>query len=73
MYQKEVKYIEVDEPTSFLRETIKEMEDIDSTGILKCVDQHVVDTYNAISIAAKLGAYRLLHFEELPKEWQENP
>ncbi|CAB4390142.1 unnamed protein product [Rhizophagus irregularis] len=73
MYQKEEKYIEVDEPTSFLRETIKEMEDIDSTGILKCVDQHVVDTYNAISIAAKLGAYRLLHFEELPKEWQENP
>jgi len=72
MYQK-AKLHEADEPTPFLREAIKEMEDIDPTGILKCVDQHMVDTYNAISQAAKLGACRLLHFEELPIEWQENP
>ncbi|KAG9285073.1 hypothetical protein G9A89_009884 [Geosiphon pyriformis] len=69
MLQREEKYLEVDEPTSFLRETLKEIEEIDSTGILKCVDQTVVDTYQA----AKLGAYRLLHFEELPLPWQENP
>ncbi|CAG8704947.1 7822_t:CDS:2, partial [Ambispora leptoticha] len=69
----EEKYLEVDKPASILRETLKEMEEIDSTGILKCVDQHMVDTYNAISRAAKLGAYRLLHFEEMPQQWQENP
>ncbi|CAJ0766928.1 15340_t:CDS:2 [Entrophospora sp. SA101] len=50
------KYSKVAEPKSFFRETLKEMENIDSTGILKCVDQHVVDTYNAISAAAKLGS-----------------
>lgn len=67
------KYSKVAEPKSFFRETLKEMENIDSTGILKCVDQHVADTYNAISAAAKLGSCRLLYFDELPIEWQENP
>jgi hypothetical protein len=67
------KLSESDEPVSLLRETLREMEELDSTGILKCVDQRMVGTYNAISAAAKLGAYRLLHFDELPHQWQENP
>ncbi|CAG8665824.1 1969_t:CDS:2, partial [Paraglomus occultum] len=72
MHSKEdLSYTQKDSPT--VLETLREIEELDSTGILKCVDQHMVGTYNAITRAAKLGASRLLSFDELPKEWQENP
>lgn len=37
------------------------------------VEHQVAETWDIASRAAIEGAKRLLHFEELPKEWQSNP
>lgn len=50
---------------------IKEIEDADSTGFLRYMDDHVQETWDSAK-AAVVGAQRLLQFHELPKEWQEN-
>ncbi|KAI8144154.1 hemolysin-III related-domain-containing protein [Fennellomyces sp. T-0311] len=50
---------------------IKEIEDADSSGFLRYVDDQVHETWD-IAKAAVVGAQRLLQFHELPKEWQEN-
>ncbi|ORY96858.1 hemolysin-III related-domain-containing protein [Syncephalastrum racemosum] len=50
---------------------IKEIEDADSTGFLRYMDDHVQETWDTAK-AAVVGAQRLLQFHELPKEWQEN-
>ncbi|KAJ8659125.1 hypothetical protein O0I10_005164 [Lichtheimia ornata] len=50
---------------------IKEIEDADSTGFLRYMDDQVHETWDSAK-AAVVGAQRLLQFHELPKEWQEN-
>lgn len=50
---------------------IKEIEDADSTGFLRYMDDQVHETWDTAK-AAVVGAQRLLQFHELPKEWQEN-
>ncbi|KAF7728227.1 hypothetical protein EC973_006508 [Apophysomyces ossiformis] len=51
--------------------TIKEMEDADTTGFLKYVDDQVHETWDSAK-AVMVGAQRLLRFHELPQERQEN-
>ncbi|KAG2171701.1 hypothetical protein INT43_008081 [Umbelopsis isabellina] len=50
---------------------IREIEDADSTGILRYVDDQVHEKWDTAK-AAVVGAQRLLKFHELPNEWQEN-
>ncbi|RUS23678.1 hemolysin-III related-domain-containing protein [Jimgerdemannia flammicorona] len=50
---------------------LRQIEDADATGILRYVDDHVHETWDTAK-AAMVGAQRLLKFEELPEEWQEN-
>ena len=50
---------------------IREIEDADSTGILRYVDDQVHEKWDTAK-AAVVGAQRLLSFHELPNEWQEN-
>lgn len=50
---------------------IREIEDADSTGILRFVDDQVHEKWDTAK-AAVIGAQRLLNFHELPNEWQEN-
>jgi hypothetical protein len=50
---------------------IREIEDADSTGILRYVDDQVHEKWDTAK-AAVVGAQRLLSFDELPNEWQEN-
>ncbi|KAG2221068.1 hypothetical protein INT45_009726 [Circinella minor] len=50
---------------------IREIEDADSSGFLRYVDDQVHETWDTAK-AAVVGAQRLLQFHELPKEWQEN-
>ncbi|GAB5589200.1 inc metabolism membrane protein [Umbelopsis nana] len=50
---------------------IREIEDADSTGILRYVDDQVHEKWDTAK-AAVIGAQRLLNFHELPNEWQEN-
>lgn len=49
----------------------REIEDADSSGFLRYMDDQVHETWD-IAKAAVVGAQRLLQFHELPKEWQEN-
>ncbi|KAG0174623.1 hypothetical protein DFQ30_003611 [Apophysomyces sp. BC1015] len=51
--------------------TIKEIEDADTTGFLKYVDDQVHETWDNAK-AVMVGAQRLLRFHELPQERQEN-
>lgn len=48
-----------------------EMEEADTTGFLHYMDEQVHDTWDSAK-ALMIGAQRLLHIHELPKEWQEN-
>lgn len=50
---------------------IREIEDADSTGILRYMDDQVHEKWDTAK-AAVIGAQRLLKFDELPNEWQEN-
>ncbi|KAI9014597.1 hemolysin-III related-domain-containing protein [Phycomyces nitens] len=50
---------------------IKEIEDADTTGFLRYMDDQVTETWDTAK-AALVGAHRLLQFHELPAEWQEN-
>ncbi|KAI7873033.1 hemolysin-III related-domain-containing protein [Spinellus fusiger] len=50
---------------------IKEIEDADTTGFLRYMDDQVTETWDTAK-AAVVGAQRLLQFHELPVEWQEN-
>lgn len=56
---------------SSVGEKIKEIEEADSTGFLQFMDEQVHETWDTAK-AAMIGAQRLLHLHELPKEWQEN-
>lgn len=56
---------------SSVGEKFKEMEEADTTGFLQYMDDQVHDTWDSAK-AAMIGAQRLLHLHELPKEWQEN-
>lgn len=63
-----------DESTTFANsvgEKFKKIEESDSTGFLQYVDDQVHDTWDNAK-SAMIGAQRLLHIHELPKEWQEN-
>lgn len=63
-----------DDSTSIMTsvgEKFKEIEEADTTGFLQYVDVQVHDTWDNAK-AAMIGAQRLLHLHELPKEWQEN-
>jgi hypothetical protein len=50
---------------------LREIEDADTTGILRYVDDQVHEKWDTAK-AAMVGAQRLLSFHELPMEWQEN-
>lgn len=50
---------------------LRQIEDADTTGILRYVDEQVHETWDTAK-AAVVGAQRLLRFEELPPLWQEN-
>jgi hypothetical protein len=56
---------------SSVGEKFKEIEEADTTGFLQYMDDQVHDTWDNAK-AAMIGAQRLLHLHELPKEWQEN-
>lgn len=56
---------------SSVGEKIKEIEEADSTSFLQFMDEQVHETWDTAK-AAMIGAQRLLHLHELPKEWQEN-
>lgn len=63
-----------DDSTSIMTsvgEKFKQIEEADTTGFLQYVDDQVHDTWDNAK-AAMIGAQRLLHLHELPKEWQEN-
>ncbi|CAO3568407.1 unnamed protein product [Mortierella alpina] len=65
----EEKYVEL-EQTSFERmdDAMGMLEKVDSRAII----DYTIDTIDAPRRAALAGAKRLLHFEELPEQWQEN-
>lgn len=56
---------------STMSEKFKEMEEADTSGFLRYMDDQVHDTWDNAK-AVMVGAQRLLQFHELPKEWQEN-
>ncbi|KAF9550867.1 hypothetical protein EC957_011414 [Mortierella hygrophila] len=65
----EDKYVEL-EQTSFERmdDAMDMLEKVDSRAII----DYTIDTIDAPRRAALAGAKRLLRFEELPEQWQEN-
>lgn len=56
---------------SYIGEKFHQMEEEDTTGFLHFMDEQVHDTWDSAK-AVVIGAQRLLHIHELPKEWQEN-
>lgn len=61
----------MDEGDSYIGEKFHQMEEEDTTGFLHYMDEQVHDTWDSAK-ALVIGAQRLLHIHELPKEWQEN-
>ncbi|KAI7888849.1 hemolysin-III related-domain-containing protein [Mucor mucedo] len=56
---------------TYVGEKFHQMEEEDTTGFLHFMDEQVHDTWDSAK-AVVIGAQRLLHIHELPKEWQEN-